>query len=137
MIDSCIVDVPNASGILLRCGDAGISVEHINDCIHGVRKCWNPYPCDDGAIDRIIFLNFIIQFGNTTWIGSEDNIVTVRAGYFTTVSYRGKSRLICSAEQEWKVGLIRICNLRMVDNDFALIVVSSRRTLRGRNRDRK
>ena len=77
MPDTHVVAVPNAGRVILRGGNARISVKHIEDCVGSMREGRNADPSDDLTGDRVILLQFVVQLCNAAWIQAEDDVITV------------------------------------------------------------
>ena len=124
-----IVAIPHAGRILLRSGNAGISVEHIDDGICAIGEGWNAYPCNYLAGGWIILFYFVIEFVLAGSVLGKDNVVAAGTRDVTVVGCRRKGGIDC-AEQKGEVGLVGVRNLCMVDGDCALVTVPVRPALR-------
>src|ERR1700734_550438 len=95
MVDGLIVTVPDAGRILLRGRNIRISVKHIQNGVCRVRQVWNTHPRDNLASCRIVFFQFVIQLGKATWIGTEDDVVSVWICDMTAVVGKGQISVRC------------------------------------------
>ena len=134
MVHGLIIGSPDSCRILLRSCNIRVSVEHIENGVRGMGKRRNAHPRGHLSGEWVIALQFVVQLGQAVRIGTEDNVVAAGTGDLACIGDCGEAWVSC-VEHEWEVGLVRVLDLRVINDNCALGAIPARPALRCRGRN--
>jgi hypothetical protein len=67
----------------------------------------------------------VVQLGKAVWIEAEYDVIAIGISNLATIGYCGEA-WVGRIEQEWEVVLVRVLDLRVVDDNCALVAISAR-----------
>src|SRR5882762_9772571 len=111
-----VIAVPYAGLVRLVGGDRGISVEHVERGISGVRYHWDFDPKDHSTSGRVVTLPLESEGACAGGISGKNNIVT--AGICNVTSIGGsRQEWIRACNEYGEVGLVCVGNLVVINRD--------------------
>src|SRR6266481_3858007 len=113
--------VPDTCLIFERVADIGTSVLYVNHGVTGMRDRRNADPETDSACRWIVALNFMVEFYIAIDVAAKNHIIAISVLKSSSIGSCCQIA-VGPRDQNRKIALVSIWDLRVIDDDRATIV---------------